>query len=343
MGRGGLLSRPRAARDRLVPGPSPWASPSSPWRPTWRRTATRWCGSSGRPRAKGCRVVVFPETALYSPPETPRAEHRRRRRRGPQGGRAPTASTSSSASSTDATTRSGRSSGCSSSSPEGQVIHTYDKLWADARFNNAPGPVPHRRRPVRRGHLRRPLAPRRRGAAGRGRGADPVRVLEQLRQRMDAPTWAGTGTCRGRCGTRPTSSSPTPPRRTGRRARPGTGTAPSSPRTAAWSRRPARSRTGCWWPRSTWPRRPARPGQSRRNHPLFRPFWDVGLDDPGRQARSRPPPLERLRSPKVADQARGRPDGLLAAHGRQLCADDGDDPRRPGEGRRRRSSSPSWR
>src|SRR5262245_32858142 len=25
-------------------------------------------------RARGCRVVVFPETALYSPPETPRAE-----------------------------------------------------------------------------------------------------------------------------------------------------------------------------------------------------------------------------------------------------------------------------
>ncbi|MDH7569185.1 MAG: nitrilase-related carbon-nitrogen hydrolase, partial [Armatimonadota bacterium] len=89
-------------------------------------------------RQRGCRVVVFPEAALYSPPSTPRAaidqavtqiqeaartenlyvlfglRYKERDRDAPH-------------------------ERLLLLGPDGRVLHTYDKLWADARFPNAPG------------------------------------------------------------------------------------------------------------------------------------------------------------------------------------------------------------
>jgi predicted amidohydrolase len=92
----------------------------------------------GQAKAKGCRVVAFPETALYSPPGTPR-------------------------SATEAAVAEVRKAAdlhdvyvlcCGLSrrtdaerpnerlvviDPDGRVTHTYDKLWSDPRFDSVPG------------------------------------------------------------------------------------------------------------------------------------------------------------------------------------------------------------
>src|SRR5262249_18301638 len=89
-------------------------------------------------KEQGCRVVVFPETALFSPPTTPRAER-------------------------DAAIETVRQAAAESGvyvifcakykrddkekpferllvfDPQGKVLQSYDKLWADARFNKLPG------------------------------------------------------------------------------------------------------------------------------------------------------------------------------------------------------------
>jgi predicted amidohydrolase len=89
-------------------------------------------------KAKGCQVVVFPETVLYSPPGTRRADRD---------------------AAVDMLRRAAVEHGqyiifcvkyCRDDKerpferllvidPQGNIIHTYDKLWNDARFPNAPG------------------------------------------------------------------------------------------------------------------------------------------------------------------------------------------------------------
>jgi predicted amidohydrolase len=87
---------------------------------------------------RGCRVIVFPETALSAPPETPRADR-------------------------DAAIDALRTAAANHEvyvifcvkyrrddkelpferllviDPQGKVVHSYDKLWGDARFTHAPG------------------------------------------------------------------------------------------------------------------------------------------------------------------------------------------------------------
>src|SRR5262245_20662135 len=100
-----------------------------------RDKVTRFVGHA---KAKGCRVVVFPETALYSPADTPRA--------------AIEAAFDALRRAADAHHVSVLCSGLSRRAarekpnerlvvidPDGQVTHTYDKLWSDARFNSVPG------------------------------------------------------------------------------------------------------------------------------------------------------------------------------------------------------------
>lgn len=92
----------------------------------------------GQAKAKGCRVVVFPESALFSPPGTSRADRD---------------------AAIDALRKAAVEHGvyiifCVKYSrddkerpferllvidPQGRIIHTYDKLWGDARFSDAPG------------------------------------------------------------------------------------------------------------------------------------------------------------------------------------------------------------
>ncbi len=91
----------------------------------------------GAARAKGCRLVVFPETALYGPPLTPRAD-------------------------LDAAVAALQKAAAANNlyvlfrvkyrrdnkekpferllllDPQGKIVHTYDKLWADARFTKVP-------------------------------------------------------------------------------------------------------------------------------------------------------------------------------------------------------------
>ncbi|MCI0463951.1 MAG: carbon-nitrogen hydrolase family protein [Gemmataceae bacterium] len=92
----------------------------------------------GQAKAKGCRVVVFPETALYAPRETARAEID-----------AALANLRKAADAHDVyvifcvkykrndTERSFER--LLVLDPDGRILHSYDKLWADARFNNVPG------------------------------------------------------------------------------------------------------------------------------------------------------------------------------------------------------------
>jgi predicted amidohydrolase len=92
-------------------------------------------------KARGCRVVVFPETALYSDPATPKAtiaaafDAVRR-------------AAADHAVYVLACGRSVRNDGEKPNErllvvgPDGRVLQTYDKLWSDARFNDCPGPFP---------------------------------------------------------------------------------------------------------------------------------------------------------------------------------------------------------
>jgi predicted amidohydrolase len=90
-------------------------------------------------KVKGCRVVVFPETALYSPPESAKAEID-----------AAVAAVQQAASANNIYVifcvkykRTGTDRPFERLlvvNPEGRVIHSYDKLWSDARFNGVPGP-----------------------------------------------------------------------------------------------------------------------------------------------------------------------------------------------------------
>jgi predicted amidohydrolase len=92
----------------------------------------------GQAKSKGCRVVVFPETALYSPPNTTRAEIE-----------AAFDEVRKAADTHDVyvlccglsrrTDDEKPNERLVVIDPDGRVTHTYDKLWGDARFKSVPG------------------------------------------------------------------------------------------------------------------------------------------------------------------------------------------------------------
>ena len=82
----------------------------------------------GEAKDRGCRVVVFPETSLFWPPQTPKAE-------------------------IDAAAEVVRKAVDAADvyalvkpferllviDPEGRIVQSYNKMWGDARFNDCPG------------------------------------------------------------------------------------------------------------------------------------------------------------------------------------------------------------
>src|SRR5262245_54279239 len=105
----------------------------------------------GQAKAQGCRVVVFPETALYAPPPTPRADRDAAieavRRAAAPNGVCVIFCTKYKRDDQDKP-----SERLLVFDPQGKTPQSYEKLWGDARFNNVPGPftidgsAPRRRR-----------------------------------------------------------------------------------------------------------------------------------------------------------------------------------------------------
>jgi predicted amidohydrolase len=107
--------------------------------PTLAQNRDKIAGFIRKAKDRGCRVVVFPETSLYWPPETPKSEID-----------AAVADLQKAADASDVYVLLGGPYKRNEKEkpferllvidPDGRIIQSYNKMWSDARFNDVPGP-----------------------------------------------------------------------------------------------------------------------------------------------------------------------------------------------------------